>query len=134
MISSTGACVFVVSARSFCEMARLTPFEIGQIKAHAEHDLSAPAIAARVIKSDGHPVGRQAVLYVLAKLHADLKWRGGRAEGSGRKRKTSPALHRSWVGEHLAIGNSVVLPLPRKQKLCMCVNVFGLTTAPRLGH
>ena len=62
-------------------MARLTPFEIGQIKAHAEHDLSAPAIAARVIKSDGQPVGRQAVLDVLARLHADPKWRGERAEG-----------------------------------------------------
>ena len=101
MISSTGAFESVISAGSSCEMARLTPFEIGQIKAHAEHDLSAPSIAARVIKSDGQPVGRQAVLDVLARLHADPKWRGERAEGSGRKRKTSPALDKAIVNEVL---------------------------------
>lgn len=70
-------------------MVQLTPFEIGQIKAHAYHGLGAAAIAPLVIKPDGNCVSVQGVADVLAKLDQDSSWRGQQSEGRGRKRKTS---------------------------------------------
>ena len=52
-------------------MAKLTPFEVGQIKAHPYHELSSSEVADLVIKSDGEPVSRETVREVMAKLEAD---------------------------------------------------------------
>ena len=80
-------------------MAKLDPFDIGQIKAHAKHGLSAPQIAELVFKTDGENPSKQAVHDVLAKLDSDPEWRGDRAEGSGGPRKTSPKLDQLVVRE-----------------------------------
>ena len=80
-------------------MARLTPFEVGQIKAHLHHGLGPCAIAAVVKKVDGERVSVQAVCDAKAKLEADPKGRGERALGSGRPRKTTPACDRRIVKE-----------------------------------
>ena len=81
-------------------MARLTPFEIGQIKAHADHELGATAIAAIVRKPDGACVSKQAVCDVLQKLKSHPWWRGERAGGSGRPRKTTVAVDK-LVGDEV---------------------------------
>ena len=80
-------------------MAQLTPFEIGQIKAHAYHQLGPTAIAAIVKKEDGTHPSVQAVADALAKFEASPKWRGERAEGSGRLRATSASLDKMVVRE-----------------------------------
>ena len=49
-------------------MARLTPFEVGQLKAHAHHELGATQIAAIVRKTGGSCVSKWAVCDVLKKL------------------------------------------------------------------
>ena len=56
-------------------MARLTSFELGQIKAHLHHGLGPTAIAAIVQKADGANVSVQGVCDAKAKLEADPKWR-----------------------------------------------------------
>ena len=69
---------------------QLTPFEVGQVKAHVEHGLSAAAIAKRVFKPDGKSkFGEIAIHNCMTKLKEDLHWRGERATGSGRPRKTT---------------------------------------------
>ena len=70
-------------------MARLTPFELGQIKAHLHHGLGPTAIAALVQKADGAMVSVQGVCDARSKMEADPGWRGERAEGSGAPRKTN---------------------------------------------
>ena len=70
-------------------MARLTPFEIGQIKAHLYHELGPTAISKLVQKTDGECVSKQAVVDVAARLEKDPCWRGERSEGSGRPRITT---------------------------------------------
>ena len=49
-------------------MARLTPFEIGQVNAHLHHGLGATAIAGLVTKTDGASASAQAVCDVKTKL------------------------------------------------------------------
>ena len=80
-------------------MARLTPFEVGQIKAHASHEISATEIASLVFKTDGSPVSVQGVCDVIKRLDEDPTWRGERTEGSGAPRKTTAALDRAIVRE-----------------------------------
>ena len=77
--------------------ARLTPFEIGQIKAHLHHGLSAAAIIGIVQKSDGSPISMQGMVDAIDKLQANKHWRGEREEGSGRPRVTSARLDRAIV-------------------------------------
>ena len=68
---------------------QLTPFEVGQVKAHMEHGLGCTAIAKRVLKPDGKTnFGERAIVNCMNKLKADPGWRGERAEGSGAPRKT----------------------------------------------
>ena len=58
-----------------------TPFEIGQVKAHVEHGLSAAAIAERVFKADGKTTfGTTAIQNCINKLYANPGWRGGRSK------------------------------------------------------
>ena len=68
----------------------MSPFEVGQVKAHLHHGLRAAAIARILLKSDG--VSRwsdQAVRDVVLKLEADPSWTGERTAGSGAPRKTT---------------------------------------------
>ena len=83
-------------------MARLTPFEVGQIKAHLYHGMGPAAMASIVKKADGQFVSKQAVCNVINKLEADPKWRGERAVGSGRYKKTSRILDKRIVKEVFA--------------------------------
>ena len=76
-------------------MARLSAFEVGQIKAHLHHGLGPTAIAGIVLKADGSHVSVQGVCDTEAKLEADPAWRGERAAGSGRPRKTQPSMDRT---------------------------------------
>ena len=82
-------------------MARLTPFELGQIKAHSEHGLSTRAIADRIVKSDGEAPSKEAVTKALKKMKRQPDWRGERQNGSGAPRKTSTALDKRLVSEVL---------------------------------
>ena len=71
-------------------ISQLTPFHVGQVKAHMDHGLGAPAIAARVLKNDGvSTFGVSAITNCMQKLREDPTWQGERAEGSGRPRKTT---------------------------------------------
>jgi hypothetical protein len=78
----------------FAAMATLTPFEVGQIKAHARHGLGPAAIAELVFKADGSDINQQTIANAIAKLEADKTWRGGVAKkGAARERKP----RRSWT-------------------------------------
>ena len=80
-------------------MARRTPFEIGQLKAHLHHGLGATAIAGLVTKIDGASVSAQAVCDVKTKLEENPSWRGERAPGSGAPRKTDAGTDKAIVRE-----------------------------------
>ena len=68
----------------------LGPFELGQVKAHMEHGLGCAAIQKRVFKSDGKTLySETAIVNAMKKLQADRTYRGERAVGSARPRKTS---------------------------------------------
>ena len=70
---------------------QLNPFEVGQVKAHVEHGLSAAAIAERVLKADGKTkFGETAIQNCINKLYANPGWRGEREKGTGPVRKTTP--------------------------------------------
>ena len=70
---------------------QLTPFDVGQVKAHLEHGLSAASIADRMFKQDGKTkFGPTAIQNTINKLKENPSWRGEREEGSGRPRKTTP--------------------------------------------
>ena len=73
-------------------MARLGPFEVGQIKAHLHHGLAGAAIVGILKKPDGvSPWSNTAIYDAIDKLEADPSWRGEREEGSGAPRKTDKA-------------------------------------------
>ena len=76
----------------------MTPFEVGQIKAHAYHGLGATDIAGILKRADGSHPSVQAVLDILQKLE-DPTWRGERAAGSGRHRVTTSAVDKLIVKE-----------------------------------
>lgn len=75
-------------------MSQFTPFEVGQIHAHAYHGLGPSEIARIVTKPDGSTPSPTAIADVLEKLDADKKWRGQRKVGSGRPRVTTTNLDR----------------------------------------
>ena len=69
---------------------QLSPFEVGQVKAHMEHGLGCQKIAERIFKADGKTLfGERAISNAIANLRADPHWRGDREEGSGAPRKTT---------------------------------------------
>jgi hypothetical protein len=69
---------------------QLTPFDVGQIKAHMEHGLPGAEIARRVKRADGRTCfGETAILNCMAKLEANPLWRGEKSDRSGRPRKTT---------------------------------------------
>ena len=68
----------------------LSPFDIGQIKAHMHHGLGGAEISRIIRKDDGRSSwSEQAVQDAMRKLKADPKWRGDRVPGSGAPRKTT---------------------------------------------
>ena len=76
---------------------QLTPFEIGQIKAHMHHGLEATEIAGLIKKTDGKHPAQPSVFAAMQKLTSQPSWRGERAAGSGRPRATSAALDEAIV-------------------------------------
>ena len=77
---------------------QLSPFEVGQIKAHLEHELSAAEISKRVFKPDGKTRFKEtAIKNCIRKLQANPRWRGERQEGSGGPRKTTPQQDKKIV-------------------------------------
>ena len=71
-------------------MAQLSPFEVGQVKAHIHHGLGPAEISRLIVKSDGQSTfSHTAISHCIAKLEADPLWRGERAQGSGRPRETT---------------------------------------------
>ena len=76
-------------------MARLTPFDVGQVKAHAFHGLGPASIARIVEKTDGASPSEQSIGDVLRKLTQDPEWRGERQARSGRRKKKTlvPTLY-----------------------------------------
>ena len=74
-----------------------TPFEVevGQVKTHLELKLSAAEIARRVERADGkRTFGETAIRNCIEKLEENPSWRGERAPGSARPRKTTPKQDR----------------------------------------
>ena len=71
---------------------QLTPFELGQIKAHMHHGLGCRAIADIVEQPGGGHWGHTAIARAMPKLSADPEWRVDRKVGSGRERKTTTSL------------------------------------------
>jgi len=83
---------------------KLTPFEVGQVKAHLEHGLKAPAICERVLRADNKtPFGETAIRNCINKLEAEPGWRGEREAGTGPERKTTAKQDKQiikWVLDH----------------------------------
>ena len=78
-------------------MAQLTPFEVGQVKAHMYHDLGARRIAGIICRADGTKFSDTAIQDCMNKLLENKHWRGERAEGSRAQRKTAAAQDESLV-------------------------------------
>ena len=76
---------------------RLTPFEVGQVKAHMEHGLGCTSIMKRVKRADGSTFGETAIVNCMNKLKKTPRWRGEREEGSGAERQTTKAQDRQVV-------------------------------------
>jgi len=77
---------------------QLTPFEVGQVKAHMEHGLGCVKISKRLFHSDGKTTfSETAVANCMSKLKSEPLWRGEREEGSGAARKTTPKQDREIV-------------------------------------
>ena len=66
----------------------LTPFEIGQIKAHLYHEVRPAEIQRLVRRENGEEFCKTAIHNAVAKLQENPDWRGERQEGSGRPRET----------------------------------------------
>ena len=75
-----------------------SPFEVGQVKAHLYHGLSALAISRIVVKSDGKTHwSENAVQKIIDQLEGDRKYRGERKQGSGAKRLTTEAQDKRMI-------------------------------------
>ena len=71
---------------------QLTPFDLGQIKAHLYHGLRPAAIREIMVKGKGKKRwSHNAIKNACDKFEADPTWKGERAEGSGRPRETTVA-------------------------------------------
>ena len=69
---------------------QLSPFDVGQIKAHMHHGLKPADIMRILLKPDGiSSWSFNAINDAVKHLERDPSWRGERAEGSGRPRETT---------------------------------------------
>ena len=58
-------------------MSQLSPFDIGQVKAHLHHGLKGAAISRIMVKADGKSRwSEQAIQDAIKKLESNPKWRG----------------------------------------------------------
>jgi hypothetical protein len=97
--------------------AHLSPFEVGQVKAHMEHGLGCVEIAKRIYRSDGKTkFGETAIVNCMNKLRKNKNWRGGREEGSGALRKTTPKQDREIVRWVLKNRGKVKISVSRLRK------------------
>ena len=102
----------------------LTPFEVGQIKAHAYHGLGAADILKILYKPDGiSQWSFNAVNDALKKLNAEPSWRGERAPGSGAARKTTAREDKQiedfilkWRGEKKVTVRVIKKEFPKLRK------------------
>ena len=79
-------------------MSQLTPFEVGQIKAHLHHELGPAEISRIVLKKDGKSrFSDTAIADAIAKLMSNPAWRGDRKKGSGARRATTKKQDRALV-------------------------------------
>ena len=97
--------------------AHLSPFEVGRVKAHMEHGLGCVEIAKRIYRSDGKTkFGETAIVNCMNKLRKNKNWRGGREEGSGALRKTTPKQDREIVRWVLKNRGKVKISVSRLRK------------------
>ena len=84
--------------KSIMVIHQMNPFEVGQVKAHVEHGLSAKQISERVFKADGETMfGETAIQNCINKLYANPGWRGERQKGTGPVRKTTPKQDKDMI-------------------------------------
>ena len=71
-------------------MSPISPFEVGQIKAHIQHGMKPAQISRIVFKDDGvSNWTEKRIQEIAANLAEDPHYRGERQEGSGAPRKTT---------------------------------------------
>lgn len=115
---------------------KLTPFEVGQVKAHMEHGLGCAAIAKRVFRSDGKTTfGKTAIVNCMNKLRENSDWRGQREEGSGAERKTTPKQDKQIVDWVLKNRGKIKVTVARVKKQFPYLREFSDTLVEeRLGE
>ena len=107
---------------------QFTPFEVGQVKAHAYHGLGPYQIADILVKPDGKSKwGGQAVAEVIAKLEEDKKWRGERQEGSGAPRKTIETEDKAILAHVLKYRGSKKVTVHWVRKTLKCASKLKRT-------
>ena len=78
-------------------MARLTPWEYGQIKTHMHHGLGGAEISRILLKPDGRNHWSETAIQVAVNIiQEDPDFRGEREEGSGAPRKTTKKQDRDF--------------------------------------
>ena len=89
--SSFSSCVCILLVRlALMSAYQLSPFDVGQVKAHLHHGLGPSDISRILVKSDGKTHwSYNAIHDAVEKLEADPSWKGEREVGSGRRRETT---------------------------------------------
>lgn len=109
-------------------LSKLTPFEVGQVKAHMEHGLGCVAIAKRIYRSDGKSqFGETAIVNCMNKLKEQPDWRGEREEGSGALRKTTAKQDKEIVRWVLKNHGKVKVSVHRLKKQFAYLREFSDT-------
>ena len=107
-------------------MSHLSPFDVGQIKAHLHHGLSGATIAGILRKPDGKSTwSEQAIQDAIRRFKSEPHWRGERSEGSGRPRETSKAQDRAIVREVLKNRGRRKVTVPYLRKKFPWTKKFG---------
>ena len=121
---------FTVASISFT-MADLTPFEVGQIKAHHYHEVNPSEISRIMSRSDGSPITPQTVRNAIKKLESDPSWEGGREPGSGAVRKTTKAQDKKIVSQTLKNRGKVKVTVGHLKKKNPDLRAFSDTLIER---
>ena len=79
----------------------MTPFELGQVLAHVYHGLGPAEIARIITRADGSHFTHQTIANNMSKLANNPQYRGERAPGSARPRKTTRAVDRKILNHVL---------------------------------
>ena len=114
---------------------QLAPFEVGQVKAHVEHGLSAAAIAERIVKADGKSrLGPTAIQNCIDKLADDPKWTGERQKGSGPPRETTTKQDKDIVKWFLDERGEQKVSVPRLKQALPCLRKLSNTLVEERLH